>query len=218
MAYRSATANYYRDEERLFKEAYNFGLRDDDVDLILNKLCRHFNIPKPRIRFYGHAQSGCASGNCIRLSHKPSIGLLIHELGHLARDKGFFKELFRNISNKGTEHHGTHFQTTLTHLHTWARSKRYWRGQLIKRLQKAAVVKTESKETQEIQQEETILQSKIDDTLAKIRKKEQAMGRYHKKLQYYERLYGTKMKKGRMSMAALRRALKKYEQQAVLTT
>jgi len=136
-----ASYNYYREEERLYKDAYDLKMRDEDVELILKKIYRHFKIDStyiPDVKFWGHRQTGSASkGKCLlRISHNPSMGLLIHEIGHLIQHRSFFRDLFKTVKNKGTDHHGTHFQTTLTWLHNWAKTKDYWRSQLKRRASK----------------------------------------------------------------------------------
>lgn len=136
-----ATRNYYRDEERVYRYSYAMEIPDADVEYVVRKLTIYFNKYKkknagpraqpfvlPHIRFYGHRQSGSAGGwkNEIRLSHRPSMGLIIHEFAHLTHSKGVFREVLKKHVNKGTSHHGSHFEICLRRVHEYAKSRGYW--------------------------------------------------------------------------------------------
>jgi hypothetical protein len=139
------------------------------------------------------------------------MGLLIHEFGHYAKGQApRFRELCRRVKNKGTEHHGLHFQAILNIIHLWGKEKGYWKDQLkarkdrrIKRAARKAAIKTVEK----IRHKDP--KSKIEMKKDDIRKVEEKIARYEKRLQYFTRLYGTKKKKARRSLAAHKRALKK---------
>ena len=77
---------FYKKERKML-DSIGFAPRDKVVTekealTIIKKLCRHFKIPRvPNVRFYGNRDSG----NCgyeIRLCHKPSFEVIIHELAH----------------------------------------------------------------------------------------------------------------------------------------
>lgn len=136
-----ASKSYYEEEEALFREAYDFKVNDADVSLIVKKICRHFKSPTPSIKLRGNRQGGeaCEKTNRIKLSHKPSMGLIIHETAHIIRYNGVLKEIFKNVSNKGTNHHGTIFQATIVRIHEWAKKNNYWRNQIEKRRNKRLI-------------------------------------------------------------------------------
>ena len=142
MSIRYASDNYYSDERKIYRGPYQMFLNDVDVPIILRKLCNHYRVRFPRIRFRGHSDSGSASMREIRLSHNPSMGLIIHEFGHLVQTQSeFFKKMWVRIKNKGTAHHGLHFQITLNQVHLYARGKGYWIEQLVQRAERRKVKK-----------------------------------------------------------------------------
>ena len=197
-----ATERYYSEERRLYREAYDFNLRDEEVGLIVRKLSRHFKVSIPRYRFYGNSQSGSAGYSSIRVSHYPSMGLLIHEFAHYAKGKGGLRDIVEKVNNKGTNHHGLQFQATLSRIHLFAKGKSYWKseieGKRDKKVEKRAV-KKHAEGLKERPEAKVLIRNE------KILKKEAAIKRYEKKLQYYTRLYTTKIKKARRSIAALKR-------------
>lgn len=143
MATSYATANYYAEERRTFKEAYATHVTDDEALLILRKLYRHYKIPKRawdkiRIKFWGHHDSGSARGYRIRLSHNPTIGLIIHEFVHCGRDWNVFRDFEYKVKDKGSHHHGLRFQVCLSRVHYFAKGKGYWKETLQRRREKRA--------------------------------------------------------------------------------
>jgi hypothetical protein len=147
----------------------------------------------------------------MRLSNNPSIGLIIHELGHDLKTCSEMKKIIGKVSNKGTSHHGLIFQACIWNIHDWAKKKGYWQEEIQRRRDKK-----KSKEVQIIQKKdnekpENILLNKIENARKKIRKNEEAKRRYNKKLNRLKKLYETKTKKANRSIGALKRALVKYE-------
>ena len=213
MASYRATDNYYREERDTYREGYGVYLRNEEVPLILKKLCKHYKARVPRVRFYGHSDSGSAGYGGLRLSNEPSMGLLIHEFGHYVKNSGTMADILKKVSNKGTHHHGLRFQTCIYRIHTWAKEKDYWRGQIKRRREKAQAKVKEKKVHEEKKKTDPnyLLGQKIKDTKKKIENKEAALNRYAKRLAYFKKLYGTKTKKANRSIGALKRALIKYE-------
>ena len=76
---------FYRKERELFPE-FDLKVSDEDAVVIVRKLLRHFGrkgrYSKVKVRFYGNRDSGENGWFGIRLSHKPSIGLICHEVAH----------------------------------------------------------------------------------------------------------------------------------------
>ncbi len=217
MAGYRATDNYYRHERDTYRTAYDIRLKDEEVSGILKKLCKHYGGSGVfKIKFYGTRDSGSAGYGNLRLSHEPSMGLLIHEFGHLAKSLPGMQVILKNVSHKGTSHHGLRFQTCISRIHDWAKNKNYWQDELMKKREKKKnkieQVKVEIKEIEANKDDpKYTLNSKIDKIKKEILKKELAIKRYEKKLKYFQKLYSTKTKKAHRSIGALNRALKKYE-------
>jgi len=77
---------FYKNEHHIFNEAFNLKLSDAEAVEIVKKLTRHFKLKFGSVRFYGAKQSGrCGWWTAeLRLSHNPSLGLVCHEVAHLA--------------------------------------------------------------------------------------------------------------------------------------
>lgn len=211
-----ATNTYYREERATYQEAYGFYLTNEETPLIVKKICRHYKVQPPRIKFYGSRDSGSMSGwgGNMRLSNNPSLGLIIHELGHMIKGSKEMHKLIGKVANKGTSHHGLRFQACIWNIHDWSKSKGYWQEIIQKRREKFA-----AKAVQEIRQEKeqsepkNIMATKVEETRKKIQKHEAAKERYAKKLKRLTKLYDTKTKKANRSIGALNRALVKYEKE-----
>jgi hypothetical protein len=139
MSSQRASRTYYAEEERTYRTAYDQKVSDEDAKVIIKKLWNHChkeylkahgyeNSSYPNIKLWGYFQGGAYRGwaNLIRLSHIPSMGLIIHEFAHYAKRKSFFIDILDKIEDTGTRHHGLHFQICLTQLHNYAQSKNYW--------------------------------------------------------------------------------------------
>lgn len=79
---------YYAIEDKALDEInFNSKLKVNEKDAlrIVKKLSRHFKLNEPEIYFYGKIDYGfaCRNKNKIKLAHEPSLGVLIHELGHI---------------------------------------------------------------------------------------------------------------------------------------
>jgi len=218
MATLMATQNYYREERKTYWEAYDFIIHDDEVELILKKLCRHYKVRVPNFRFYGHRDSGSAGYGGLRLSHEPSMGLILHEFGHYVLNTKIMKAELTHVSHKGTSHHGLRFQTCLWRVNDWAKGKGYWRDELTKkRLKKKKnleeVWKAEHATAMRTVDPKEVIRDKIAEAEKKILKKLAAKERYEKKLKRLQKLYSTKTKKANRSIGALKRAIVKYNKE-----
>jgi len=211
MGYR-ATSNYYREESNTYDEAYGLILTNDEAILIVKKILRHYKAGMPNIRFYGNRDSGSMGYGELRLSNNPSIGLIIHELGHALKPGKVMREALKNIAHKGTSHHGLRFQVCICRIHTWAKTKGHWQEEILRRRAKeASRVKQVVVEEKELENPENLLRKKIEDARKKIKKNEDAKVRYEKKIRRLRKLYATKTKKLNRSNGALKRALANYE-------
>lgn len=217
MATQYATDNYYREERKSYNEAYNYFLTNDEALLIIKKICRHYKSSGiPNIKFWGNRDSGSMGYGQLRISNNPSIGLIIHELGHALKSGKVMRESMKCVPHKGTSHHGLRFQHCICKIHYWAKSMGYWQDELKNKRQKAAQ-KIEKKTIQAklMEDPKNVLLSKIENARKNILKNEQAKDRYGKKLKRLQKLYATKSKKANLSIGAQRRALKKYEEELV---
>jgi hypothetical protein len=213
-----ASDSYYAEERRLFKDCYDLQMSDDDSLLILRKLCRRYKVRMPHVRFWGDRDSGSDGWRGIRLSHNPTLGLVLHEFAHRAhKNSPEMRELCRRFENKGTSHHGLHYQCVLRRIVDYARSKDLWRDQLAKRKAKRAkqkAAKIAAKKPVKDRAPGEVIDEKLAATDAKIRRNEERIAGFEKKLQRLTKLYMNKIKKYRRSTAALKRAKDKYLQQA----
>jgi len=77
--------SFYHNERITFKDAFELKLSDEEAKKFVKKLTRHFKLNCQSIRFYGNSGSGmCTWRGDLRLSHNPSVGLVCHEIAHLA--------------------------------------------------------------------------------------------------------------------------------------
>jgi len=206
-----ASLNYYADERKLYKEAYGLNVDDKKAVKVMRKLCNHYDVPEPCVRFWGYNDSGSAGSRSIRLSHNPSIGLIMHEFAHYAKYAIVKVEGLTAMENQGTTHHGTKFQACLNFVNIYAKSKGYWREMVTK----SEVTVPEQKEEAEMTAEEVVaagvhkIVSMVDEKKEEIRRVEQKIEGYKKRLAYFTKLYSTKLKKANRSLAAHKRVLAK---------
>jgi len=79
---------YYAKEEaavsQVAPEISKIILTDHEAEIILRKLCRHFRVSIPDLKFWGTRAFGnyWPSGHLIKVNHNPKLTYLIHELGH----------------------------------------------------------------------------------------------------------------------------------------
>ena len=76
------------------------------------------------------------------LSHTPSMGLIIHEFAHYAHDKNVFSEVLKKHVNRGTSHHGSHFEICLRRCHEYAEGRKYWEQVLKNRIYRRIMKKS----------------------------------------------------------------------------
>jgi hypothetical protein len=171
MSYQYASRNYYADERKRYSEAYELMLGEVQAEKILKKLNNHyrkemskrgFGYKPAYLVFRGWRDGGCHSGTRIRVSHNPSIGLLLHEFAHHAHHRAIFAHIYGNdkIPNQGTDHHGLHFDICLNHIHEYAKSKGYWR--------KKGVEGEKTGEKEEVQSEVAEVEKEVLDIAAGI--------------------------------------------------
>jgi len=210
-----ATSNYYREERNTYRQAYDLYLTNEEAVLIVKKICRHYKSAGfPDIKFWGTRDSGSMGYGQLRISNNPSIGLIIHELGHALKSSSEMQKIIRKVSHKGTSHHGLRFQACIWNIHDWAKKKGYWQEELNKKRHKASQkVEKQVAKVELLKDPKNALVAKIENARKNILKKEQSKDRYQKKLKRLQKLYATKTKKANLSIGAQKRALKKYEEE-----
>jgi hypothetical protein len=204
-----ATTNYYNEERQLYKEAYGLTVSNKKGIKILRKLSNHYETLCPTVRFWGHRDSGSAGSSNLRLSHHPSVGLIMHEFAHFAKSAILQKEGAYGMQNQGTSHHGTRFQAALNFVNQYAQSKGYWRNM------KEIEVKIKEEKKEQIDEPLTNHLKQIQDKNDDIARIEAKIKRYEKRLQYFQKLYTTKIKKARRSIAAHKRVQNKLVNEPV---
>lgn len=118
-----ATKDQYREMRRLCRQVTNVYLSDEEAVKMAKRIHknltqkmaaknRRLTLKPPTIVFRGKRQSGSSWGGEIRISHDPSVYLLIHELAH--EYHGHIYPIVGKKENKGTpNHHGPDY---LAHL------------------------------------------------------------------------------------------------------
>lgn len=218
MSYQMATRNYYSEEQKTFHEAYGIEVSDLIASTIVRRLSKHYGIIAPRIKFWGYRQSGCARSGSIRLSHDSSIGLIMHEFTHYAKS-AIVRHHNITIQNVGTTHHGLIFQACLNWVNIYAKSRNYWGN--MRDAEKKARINEDSKTGVTMETGVTdiaatpgttpgqVKQQAIAAKEAELVNAEKRLAGYKKRLQYYTKLYTTKIKKANRSIGAHKRYLKK---------
>lgn len=126
---RYASRNFYAEEAKVYKQAHEIVLRDEEIKPILKKLFNHFKtgtIKCPVLKIRGNHGGSYSAFGVIRVRHNSSMALLIHEFAHFVKDRGLLKEVLTKIEDRGTDHHGYHFEVCLAKCHEFAQSKGYW--------------------------------------------------------------------------------------------
>jgi hypothetical protein len=109
---------FYAKEMKMYEKEYGMKVSDKQAELIIRKLSRHFKISRPRVRFYGTRQSGMSYNgwsNSIRISHNPSVALVIHELAHTYNSQ-------RHINH----YHNRFLMRTIKKFHNYCSQFNYW--------------------------------------------------------------------------------------------
>lgn len=112
---------FYAKEKLMFEKLgikHEMILSHKEIIVISAKLCRHFKFRQPEIRFYGNIDSGTFSPSYywIRVSNRPSLGILIHELSH-----AYEADVF------GKTKHTKRLMRLIKKLGNYCMKKNYWR-------------------------------------------------------------------------------------------
>lgn len=164
------------DEQKEFREAYfDKELTSTEAKIIFKKLCRHFKV-NCSIYFWGY-NSGRANGWRIIVPYRCNFGILAHEISHMIDKK------------KRRSKHDKKLMRIIRRVNNYYKKKNYWEIELNKRTE----IKVKPEPT------------KRELQLIKIRKKKEALARYEKRLQYFNKLYNNKIKKANRSLMMLER-------------
>ena len=173
MVSKMAHLQFYVWEREAFKDAYDRKLNEAETKMLFKKLTKHYKINNCSFYWKNKAR-GCGS-YIIMPKRWSSIGVLCHELSHVIQCR------------KGNKRHNKQMKTTFKRLVNYCRRKNFWQEELTRR--------TEVK----VKIEPTIDQLQSQ----KIEKRKTDLMRYEKRLAYFTKLYSTKIKKARRSIAML---------------
>ena len=174
----------YHDEHIKFKEVYAKKLDYDSSEIVIQKLLKHFKIPVWQVRIRRTNKIGggkCYRNGVIKLRWATDFGIVCHELAHFLA--------YRKYHNMK---HNKKMYRIMQKIINYCKRKNYWQDETQKRLAPKPVKPEPTKD--EIQQ-------------LKIQKKQQALARYEKKLKYYTKLYGNKIKSTKRSLIMLERTI-----------
>lgn len=162
-------------------------LTSDEAEIIFTKLKSHYKLPpKYHLRFTDRLRS--CSGRCnywgrILLRWKTDLHTLCHEVAHAI---DFTEDGIR----KHKRYHSKKFYRLVSRVCLYCVNHNFWTDELKKRL-----------EPKPIKPEPTESESR----LIRIKKKQDDLLRYEKKLKYYTKLYTNKIKRARRSIVMLER-------------
>jgi len=177
---------FYRDEKLKFPDAFNKPLSCQEIGIIFKKLCRHFKI-NPRLQF---GRGSNANGCRVQLSNKwgKNLGILCHELAHAYTDIKFH-----------FVKHNKKMWKIMVRMIRYCEKNNYWQEELQRRLTPKPINPEPTKD---------------EIRLEKIEKKKQALIRYEKKLKYYTKLYGNKIRSVKRSIVMLERNINQIVQES----
>ncbi|MBI5803369.1 hypothetical protein HY448_01650 [Candidatus Pacearchaeota archaeon] len=171
---------FYADEHKEFPEAYIKELNSEQARIVISKLQRHFKVGRLSLAFTDRIGGGkCDYGGLIRLRWQTSIGMACHELAHLLG--------YRKYNIRG---HNRKMKRIMARMINYCQKKNYWQEELEKRLAPKPITPEPTKQ---------------ESRLILIKKREQQIVRYEKKLKYYTKLYSNKLKSARRSILMLKR-------------
>mgnify|MGYP001557847156 CR=1 FL=1 len=173
---------FYHDERQEFKEQFEKKLNYQQSEIIIAKIIRHCKLDKWSVRIKRTDRIGagkCFTNGLIKLRYDTSIGIICHEFAHLISYRKYYVMA-----------HDKKMRRMMKSLMNYCKKKNYWEGEIkIRTAPRMITLPTES-----------------ESRLIKIKKKQEALLRYEKKLKYYTKLYNTKIKKAKRSIAMLERS------------
>lgn len=177
---------FYTNEKILYEEAYNKEIAGRQLDLVFEKLKRHYKLDLS-IR-HNKRRNGAFCGWFINVPYRTSYGLLCHEIAH-AIDK----------KKRGYTQHDKRLMKLLGRVINYCKKKEWWLEEIDRRT--AIKVKLEP--------------TKNELQIAKLEKRKLDLIRYKKKLDYYHKLYSNKIKKTNRSISMLERFINQKPEFAI---
>ena len=168
-------------ERANFRKYYDMSVTDTEAEIIVKKLVRHFTIEGPvNLKFRGSGDCGRATAYTMTLSHNPSIGVVVHEVGHTVN--------FR--TGGGRIRHGTKkWFRLLTRIDNYGDKMGWWKDEISRRTALPPYVPPPTE---------------VDMRAMKIEKVRGNIARYEKKV----RFYSNKIKRAQRSLRMLERYYK----------
>lgn len=165
-------------ECKMFKEAREVDLTNDQAELMVKKLAKHFKLPIRNVYFRKCVTSTAYKfGGQIKFWHNPDARIVCHEVCHFLCWKKFDSKV----------RHGTKkWCRQMTILTNYVKKKNYWKQEFERRLAPKPVKPLPTKE---------------ELTLKLVARLESNCKRYQTKL----KLYGNKLKKAEKKIARLKR-------------
>ena len=177
-----ARLKFYSKENELYSEASKREISGEEVDIVFNKLRRHFKLNlylSQRSRWNGHFR-----GHSISVPYKTSFGLLCHEIAHAIDHK-----------KRGKSKHDKKLMRIIGRVVRYCEKRNYWEDEIKKRTEVKIVPEPTKLEIQE----------------KKIERTEKNIENCTKRLRYFTRLYTTKIKKYNRSLSHLKRHYEKIQ-------
>jgi hypothetical protein len=169
---------FYRKEKELYKEAYEKEICGKEIEIVFEKLRRHYKLHLYLTRFSRH-NGHCIGGTRIDVPYRTTFGLLCHEISHAIDHK-----------KRSKSKHDKKLMRVIGRVIAYCKKKNWWEGEIAKRTK----VKPPPPQP-----------TKDEARARKIEKRNADILRYEKKLKYYTKLYSNKIKKARRSIAGLQR-------------
>lgn len=178
LTYSPFRLKFYEREHDEFQDAYARKLTRREAGMVYTKLLRHFKLGTKYIYFKSRLSSGGkANRRYIILGKSPNFGILCHEVAHLID--------FRKRRSK----HDKTLMFIMRRVVNYCKKRQWWEKELKKRTEPKVVIQP----TEEQKKQAKILKRKAD------------LERYHKRLNYFTKLYTNKIKKANRSIATLQR-------------
>lgn len=174
---------YYYKERIEFKEFCEKKISIAETKIIIDKLFRHFKLRNVNL-FWTSGRNRSKGGSRLILNRDDlSVHLVCHEIAHVFQ--------VQKIGILG--HNKKHMKIT-SRMQNYCKKHNYWQEEINRRL-------TIKPKTQPTKQELHI---------KKLDKRKSDLKRYEKKLQFYTRLYSTKIRSANRSISALEKRVKRH--------
>ena len=189
-----AYLKYYQEEHQMFKPQSEIQLNNLETQYIFNKFKKRYKLDH-YLEFRGYSNSGRCGRRRLRVSHNPTLGVLLHEIGHAVQYK---KRMWSDEKLKQRWHGKQHrtivkrlYRITNPKIEQWKNEANFKSIMYLERIQKreqAIVQKNEQKKTPQYRLEQ--IQKKIKSWESKKKRAENRL----KKLRRIEKIWIKKNK------------------------